>query len=134
MIELCVMAGQALRTRVGRISLAPDGSAPTSPEELSAQADPSVVEATAAELDPGSLQAIVYASTSTAYVLGHRHERELVARLARSRGAQTGAASIRAAAACNRNGLSELRDGCAQSRSSRFLTARMAVTARGKPM
>ena len=50
--ELCVMAGKVLRTRVGRISLLPDGTAPTSPEELSAHAVPSVVDATAAELDP----------------------------------------------------------------------------------
>jgi maleate isomerase len=77
--EFCVMAGKDVRTHVRRISL--DGSAPTSPEELRAHADPSVVDATAAELDPRSLQAIAYASTSTAYLLGHRDERELIARL-----------------------------------------------------
>jgi maleate isomerase len=80
--ELCVMAGEDVRTRVRRISLLPDGSAPTSPEDLRAHADPSVVDATVAKLDPRSLQAIAYASTSTAYVLGHRDERELIARLA----------------------------------------------------
>jgi maleate isomerase len=80
--EFCVMAGRAVRTHVRRIRLLPDGSAPTSPEELRAHADPSVVDATAAELHPRSLQAIAYASTSTAYLLGHRDERELVARLA----------------------------------------------------
>src|SRR3954468_7065637 len=98
--EFCVMAGKDVRTRVRRISLLPDGSAPTSPEELRAHpvppggdapaaagerrahADPSVVDAPAAELDPRSLQAIAYASTSTAYLLGHRDERELIARLA----------------------------------------------------
>ena len=80
--ELCVMAGEDVRTRVRRISRLPDGSAPTSPEDLRAHADPSLVDATAAELDPRSLQAIAYASTSTAYVLGHRDERELIARLA----------------------------------------------------
>ncbi len=79
--ELCVMAVD-VRTRVRRISLLPDGSAPTSPEDLRPHADPSLVDAAAAELDPMSLQAIAYASTSTAYVLGHRDERELVARLA----------------------------------------------------
>ena len=78
--EFCVTAGKDVRTHVRRISL--DGSAPTSPEELRAHADPSVVDATAAELDPRSLQAIAYASTSTAYLLGHRDERELIARLA----------------------------------------------------
>lgn len=80
--ELAVMAGADVRTRVRRISLLPDGSAPTSPEELRAHADPSVVDAVAVELDPGSLQAIAYASTSTAYVLGAHDERELIARLA----------------------------------------------------
>jgi maleate isomerase len=80
--EFCVMAGKDVRTHVRRISLLLDCSAPTSPEELRAHADPSVVDATAAELDPRSLQAIAYASTSTAYLLGHRDERELVARLA----------------------------------------------------
>ncbi|WP_036570735.1 maleate cis-trans isomerase family protein [Nocardioides sp. URHA0032] len=80
--EFCTMAGRAVRTHVRRISLLPDGSAPTSPEELRAHADPSVVDAAAAELDPRRLQAIAYASTSTAYVLGHRAERERVARLA----------------------------------------------------
>jgi len=79
--ELCVMAGD-VRTHVRRISLRPDGSAPTSPEDLRAHADPSLVDATAAELDPRNLQAIAYASTSTAYVLGHRDERELIARVA----------------------------------------------------
>jgi maleate isomerase len=74
------MAAQ-VRTRVRRISLSPGGSAPTSPEDLRAHADPSVVEAAAAQLDPRSLQAIAYASTSTAYVLGHRDERDLIARL-----------------------------------------------------
>src|SRR3954451_9031911 len=80
--EFCVMAGKDVRTHVRRISLLLACSAPTSPEELRAHADPSVVDATAAELDPRSLQAIAYASTSTAYLLGHRDERELVARLA----------------------------------------------------
>src|SRR3954453_19303286 len=80
--EFCTMAGRAVRTHVRRISLLPDGAAPTSPEELRAHADPSVVDATAAELHPRRLQAIASASTSTAYVLGHRAERELVARLA----------------------------------------------------
>ncbi len=78
--ELCVMAGE-VRPRVRRISLLPDGSAPTSPEDLRAHADPSLVDAAAAGLDPRSLQAIAYASTSTAYVIGHRLERELVDRL-----------------------------------------------------
>ena len=41
-----------------------------------------MVDAAAAQLDPESLQAIAYASTSTAYVLGHRDERDLIARLA----------------------------------------------------
>jgi maleate isomerase len=80
--ELCAMAGEEVRTRVRRISLLRDGSPPTSPDELRAHADPSLVDATAAELDPRSLQAIAYASTSTAYVLGHRDERELMSRLA----------------------------------------------------
>jgi maleate isomerase len=80
--EFCLMAGKDVRTHVRRISLPVDGSAPTSPEDLRAHADPSLVDATAAELDPSSLQAIAYASTSTAYVLGHRDERELIARLA----------------------------------------------------
>jgi maleate isomerase len=80
--ELAVMAGGEVRTRVCRISPLPGGSAPTSPEDLRAHADPAVVEAVAVELDPRSLQAIAYASTSTAYVLGHRAERELTARLA----------------------------------------------------
>jgi maleate isomerase len=79
--ELCVMAGE-VRPRVRRISLLPDGSAPTSLEDLRAHADSSLVDAAAAELDPRRLQAIAYASTSTAYVLGHREERELIARLA----------------------------------------------------
>jgi len=80
--ELCVMAGKDIRSRVRRISLLPDSGAPSSPEELRAHADPSVIDATAAELDPRSLQAMAYASTSTAYILGNRDERELVARLA----------------------------------------------------
>jgi maleate isomerase len=80
--EFAVMAGAHVRTRVRRISLLPDGPAPTSPGDLRAHADPSLVEAAAVELDPRSLQVIAYASTSTAYVLGHREERELIARLA----------------------------------------------------
>src|SRR4051794_6435841 len=80
--EFCVMAGADVRTRVRRISLLLDGSGPTSADELRAHADASVVEAAAAELDPRSLHAIAYASTSTAYLLGHRDERELIARLA----------------------------------------------------
>lgn len=80
--EFAVMASADVRTRVRRISLLPDGSPPTSPEELRAHANPVVFDAAAAELDPRSLQAIAYASTSTAYVLGHRAERELIARLA----------------------------------------------------
>jgi len=42
--ELCVMVGEDVRTRVRRISELPDGSAPTSPEELRAHADPSLDE------------------------------------------------------------------------------------------
>jgi maleate isomerase len=79
--ELRVMTSD-VRTRVRRISLLPDGSAPTSPEDLRAHADPSLVDVTAAKLDPRRLQAIAYASTGTGYVLGHRDERELIARLA----------------------------------------------------
>ena len=79
--ELAVMAAADVRTRVRRISLLPDGSAPASPEDLRAHADPSAVDDAAVELDPRSLQAIAYASTSTAYVIGHRLERELIDRL-----------------------------------------------------
>ena len=43
--ELCVMAGEDVRTRVRRISLLLDGSPPTSPNELRAHADPSLVDA-----------------------------------------------------------------------------------------
>jgi maleate isomerase len=80
-VKLAVMAGAEVRTRVRRISLLPNGSAPTSRKDLRARVDPSVVDAAAVELDPGSLQAILYASTSTPYVLGHRLERERIARL-----------------------------------------------------
>jgi len=81
-VEFCVMADKDVRTRLRRISPLPNGSAPGSLEELRALADWSVVDAAAAELDPRSLHGIAYASTSTAYVLGYRAERELIARLA----------------------------------------------------
>lgn len=65
-----------------RISLLPDGSAPTSPADLRAHAAPAVVETASAALDPSTLHAMAYASTSAAYVLGHRGERQLIAGLA----------------------------------------------------
>lgn len=106
--EFYVMAGTAVSTHVRRISLLPDGSAPTSPEELRAHADPSVVDATAAELDPGRLQAIAYASTSTAYVLGHPDERELVARLSDRWGVQVCSTPASAVDALRRLGAERL--------------------------
>ena len=75
--ELTTMAGADVRTRLRRISLLPDGSVPTSPEDLRAHAAPSVVDDAAVELDPRSLQAMAYASTITAYAIGRRLERVL---------------------------------------------------------
>jgi maleate isomerase len=54
---------------------------PTSPGALRALTSPAVLDEAAARLEPDTLDAIVYASTSSAYVIGHDAERTLVRRL-----------------------------------------------------
>ncbi|HEY7042600.1 MAG TPA: hypothetical protein VH419_02925, partial [Nocardioidaceae bacterium] len=83
-VEFEVMAGDKVSTRVAQISLAQAGgnpAPPTSPGELRSHAHPSVVDIAAAELEPATLAAIAYASTSSAYVIGPDAERDLTERL-----------------------------------------------------
>src|SRR4051812_18010231 len=72
------LAGDQVRSRVSRILPPDDDEPPTSPSGLRALAQPDIVARAAAKLQPESLDAIVYASTSSAYVIGHDAERELV--------------------------------------------------------
>ena len=82
------MAGAEIVTAVARIpavggTTAAPGTAPTSQAGLRALADPALLDAAAASLGgPGAVEAIGYASTTTAYVIGHTAERALMAGLA----------------------------------------------------
>jgi maleate isomerase len=83
-VEFWDLAGDGLRTRIARItSSSDDGDAtpPTTPSGLRALTRPSVVDEAVARLEPETLDAIAYASTSTAYVIGYEAEREFVGRL-----------------------------------------------------
>ena len=83
-VEFQEMVGGHVTCSVSRISVThrtEGAEPPTSPDGLRAHADPVLVESAAAELVPQTLDAIAYASTSTAYVIGPTAERELIGRL-----------------------------------------------------
>jgi maleate isomerase len=77
------MVGHGVRTRVVRVrpSTEGDAEAPTSVDGLRGLARLDLLDAAVARLEPESLDALAYASTSTAYAIGAPAERELVARL-----------------------------------------------------
>jgi maleate isomerase len=99
-VELHELAGDQVTTRVARISTSGGDAEPrTSADELRALARPDLLDAAVARLEPRSLDALAFASTSTAYAIGPAAERDLVARL-RDRwslpGSSTPAAAVEA--------------------------------------
>ena len=77
------MVGREVTTRVVRVrsSAGDDVEPPTSVEGLRALTLPDLLDAAVARLEPDSLDALAYASTSTAYAIGSATERDLVAGL-----------------------------------------------------
>jgi maleate isomerase len=81
-VEFHDLAGDQVATRVARIRpSAADLESPTSADGLRALARPDLLDAAVTRLEPGSLDALAYASTSTAYAMGPAGERDLAARL-----------------------------------------------------
>ena len=81
-VELHDLAGDQVTTRVARI--ATSGSAdepPPSASGLRALAQPDLLDAAVARLEPATLDTLAYASTSTAYAIGPAAERDLTDRL-----------------------------------------------------
>jgi maleate isomerase len=82
-LELEDMAGDLVSTRVARIESPRygDSEPPTSVSGLRALTRPALLDEAVAELEPGSLDVLAFASTSTAYAIGPAAERRLVGRL-----------------------------------------------------
>ena len=101
-VEFADMAPGRVTAVIARVRPA-DASAswtpPTSAAGLRALAAPSTVERAAAPFRTGSVEAVVYASTSTGYVLGPRAEAALVEGLRQSCGVPVVASSASAVAA-----------------------------------
>jgi maleate isomerase len=86
-VEFADMAAGQVVTRISRIPApgaggAAQGTPPTAPSGLQALTAPAVLDDAAAAFDPGSVEALGYASTSTAYAIGFAAETALVERLA----------------------------------------------------
>ena len=81
--ELPAMAPGRVLTCVARVSAAGSGLDPTTPPGLRALASPPFLDEPAELLERGALDAIVYASTSSAYALGSAAEAAVVSRLTR---------------------------------------------------
>jgi maleate isomerase len=83
-VEFGDLAGDRVSTRVARIwpdQDAADDSPPTSADGLRALTRPDVIDEAVARLEPDTLDVLAYASTSSAYAVGHAAECDLVARL-----------------------------------------------------
>lgn len=81
---------------------------PSSPDGLRALTASTVLDEAVDSLDPESLDAIAYASTSTAYVLGHDAETELLDRLSRTYEIPAASTSAAAVTALRRLGVARL--------------------------
>lgn len=77
------MVGHEVSVRVVRVrsSAADDAEPPTSVDGLRGLARPDLLDAAVARLEPESLDALAYASTSTGYAIGPAAERDLIAGL-----------------------------------------------------
>lgn len=81
-VELHDLAGDQVMTRVSRVvSSGEEAEPPTSADGLRDLARPELLDAAVSRLEPESLDALAYASTSTAYAIGPVAERDLMARL-----------------------------------------------------
>jgi len=99
-IELPDMARGRVITRVARIREPDgDGAPPTSPSGLLALTVPSVLDDAAAAFGGGSVDAIGYASTSTAYALGADAEAAVLERISQRWGLPVAGTSLAAGAA-----------------------------------
>ena len=103
-VEFARMAPGQVRTEVARIqapasSTVDDGELPSSPDGLRALATPAAIDEAASALFPGSVDVLVYASTSSGYAIGYDAESALIARLQERWGVPACAASHSAVAA-----------------------------------
>ena len=102
-VELPDMAPGQIVTRLSRVRAAGDGphptTPPTSPSGLRALAAPSALDAAVGAFAVGSVDAIGYASTSTAYALGSDAEAAMLDRLSQRWGLPVAGTSASGAAA-----------------------------------
>jgi maleate isomerase len=80
-VELADLAGDQVTTRVARIAGGEGGEPPTSAAGLRALTRPELLDSAVSRIEPESLDALAYASTSTPYAIGAAAERDLVAQL-----------------------------------------------------
>ena len=84
--EFPLIAPEHVRVQMSRIQMPPswrpsEGGRPATSEELRALATPEALDQAASALPPGSFDVLVWASTSSAYVIGYDAESALVERL-----------------------------------------------------
>jgi maleate isomerase len=109
-VELPAMSGGRVATVVSRTGTPPDApqaphTAPPAHAELRASTEPAALDRAAASFTGRTLAAVVHASTTSGYVIGHREEAALADRLAQRFEVPAVASCAAAAAALRTHGV-----------------------------